>query len=61
MINQNETKQEENKMVTISSVLYDELINDQQILHALYAGGVDNWEGYEQCMDMDMDMDIVSI
>ena len=33
--------------VTISKTEYDQLIEDQLILQALYAGGVDNWDGYD--------------
>lgn len=33
-------------MVTITQVEYDKLERDSRILHALYAGGVDNWEWY---------------
>lgn len=34
-------------LITISQQEYDALIEDQKILRALEAAGVDNWEGYE--------------
>jgi hypothetical protein len=36
--------------VTISKTEYDRLIEDQLILQALYAGGVDNWDGYNDAV-----------
>ncbi len=36
--------------VTISSEEYTELKQAQAILEALYAGGVDNWEWYEDAI-----------
>jgi hypothetical protein len=36
----------EEEKVTIKRAEYEALCKDQKILHALYAGGVDNWEGY---------------
>ena len=33
-------------MITIPTTLYQQLLKDQQILDALRAGGVDNWEWY---------------
>ena len=30
---------------------YDQLIEDQNLLNALQAGGVDNWEGYEMAVE----------
>lgn len=36
--------------VTISKTEYDQLIKDQLELEALYAGGVDNWEGYDEAI-----------
>lgn len=32
--------------VEISKKVYLELVQDQAILNALFAAGVDNWEGY---------------
>lgn len=37
--------------VTISKSRYERLVNDQKILHALYGGGVDNWEGYHYSLE----------
>lgn len=36
--------------VTIPKSEYDQLINDQKTLHALHAGGVDNWEWYSDSL-----------
>jgi hypothetical protein len=36
--------------VTISKTEYDQLIEDQLILQALYAGGVDNWDWYDESL-----------
>jgi hypothetical protein len=36
--------------VTISKTEYDQLIEDRLILQALYAGGVDNWEWYDESL-----------
>lgn len=33
--------------VEISKKVYLELVQDQAILNALFAAGVDNWEGYD--------------
>lgn len=38
--------------VTISKEMYDELVDDQALLHCLKAVGVDNWEGYDTAMEM---------
>lgn len=42
----------ENKTVTISEQEYKDLINDQKFLEALRAAGVDNWEGFDDALDM---------
>jgi hypothetical protein len=39
-----------NKAVTITKKEYDLLINCQKELSALYDGGVDNWEWYEESL-----------
>lgn len=40
--------------VTITKEEYDALCADQETLYALYAAGVDNWEGYSEAFaDMD--------
>ena len=36
--------------VTISKKEYDELRKDSEILQALYANGVDNWDGYSDAV-----------
>ena len=36
--------------VTIPLSEYEELIRDSRILHLLYAGGVDNWEWYDDSL-----------
>jgi hypothetical protein len=37
--------------VTISKTEYEELLESQKILNALYAGGVDNWEWYDASLE----------
>ena len=37
--------------ITISVERYNELIRSENILNALYAGGVDNWEWYEEALE----------
>ena len=37
--------------VTITTKEYESLLEDQKILQALYAGGVDNWEGYSDSLE----------
>lgn len=36
--------------VTIPKSEYLELLHDQKVLYALYAGGVDNWEWYGEAL-----------
>ena len=36
--------------VTISKDLYEELLEASHILQKLYAGGVDNWEWYDEAL-----------
>ena len=36
--------------VTLSRAEYDELVKNDRILNALYAGGVDNWEWYGESL-----------
>jgi len=55
-----EEKNEET--VTITKEEYIQLLNDSNFLHALRAGGVDNWEGYdlvefEEITDLEEDND----
>ena len=38
------------KTVTISRTEYEDLIQSREILDALYAAGVDNWEGYQDAL-----------
>lgn len=44
-------------MVTIPRTVYEQLQRDSRILEALYAGGVDNWERYDDAMDLLSDDD----
>lgn len=37
-------------MITIPLKVYNELMSDSRILGALYAGGVDNWEWYDEAL-----------
>lgn len=37
--------------VAISKEEYESLKRQEEILEALYAGGVDNWEGYGYSLD----------
>ena len=37
--------------ITITKKLYDELVESQNILDALYSHGVDNWEWYGDAME----------
>jgi hypothetical protein len=36
--------------VTLDRKTYEQLVLDSRILHALYAGGVDNWEWYDESL-----------
>lgn len=38
--------------VTISKAEYEQLLEDQQFLRALHAAGVDNWEWYEEALNL---------
>lgn len=40
----------EEEMVTIPKVRYDILLHREEVLAALDAAGVDNWEGYEDAL-----------
>lgn len=37
--------------IEISKSEYEELIEDQKLLHALQGAGVDNWEGYDFALE----------
>jgi len=37
--------------VTIPREEYADLLESSEVLYALYAGGVDNWEGYADALD----------
>lgn len=39
-------------MVTITQAEYDQLLADSEKLNALEQMGVDNWDGYDQAMDL---------
>ena len=41
-----------NDTVTIDKQQYLKLQSDSNMLQALYAAGVDNWEGYEDALDI---------
>lgn len=41
-----------NNTITITQERYDQLLAAERYLAALYAGGVDNWEGYEEAMNI---------
>lgn len=44
----------EDSVVVISLKDYNELLDDQRVLHALRRGGVDNWEWYDESLsDLD--------
>jgi hypothetical protein len=38
--------------ITITKQEYDQLVEDQQFLHALQNAGVDNWEGYDYALEL---------
>lgn len=38
-------------MVTIPLSEYEQLVADQQLLDALHAAGVDNWQGYDDAVE----------
>ena len=42
----------EKGMVEITANEYAELLNESNILACLYAAGVDNWEGYDEAMEL---------
>ena len=51
-------------MINISKERYLELLNAERILNDLYAGGVDNWDGYgevqsDEITEEDIESDIV--
>jgi hypothetical protein len=37
--------------ITITTKEYEGLLEDREILQALYAGGVDNWGGYSESLE----------
>ena len=39
-----------NETITIPVSRYKELLKSEEILDALYAGGVDNWEWYSESL-----------
>lgn len=41
----------ETEKVTIEKEEYEELLRDQRMLDALKAGGVDNWEWYDDSLE----------
>lgn len=40
------------EMMYVPKDAYEQLVKDSAILDALYAAGVDNWEGYEEAMSI---------
>ena len=40
------------KTVTISVEEYNELLDDAEFLNALRMAGVDNWDGYDEAIDI---------
>lgn len=45
------TEEQQEEMVSIPKARYEELLEDQKVLNALRAGGVDNWEWYEASLE----------
>lgn len=41
-----------NETVEISKSEYQKLLEAEKLLHALQVAGVDNWDGYEQALDI---------
>ena len=41
--------------VTITKKRFNELLKSEKFLGALYAAGVDNWDGYEYALEMEDD------
>lgn len=39
------------QFMSVDKKEYAQLIEDQKTLNALYAGGVDDWEWYEESLD----------
>ena len=42
----------EEQMVSIPASEYALLLNDSDVLSCLYGAGVENWEGYDEAMEM---------
>lgn len=40
------------KTITISVEEYNELLDDAEFLNALRMAGVDNWDGYDEAIDI---------
>lgn len=43
---------ENNQSVLIDAGELEDLVNDAKFLNALYAAGVDNWEGYSEAQEL---------
>ncbi len=43
--------------IVVNSNRYEALLKAEEKLNALYAGGVDNWEGYDACFEDQEDED----
>lgn len=48
----NDKNIETKKAITISEEEYESLLDDREMLHCLQACGVDNWQGYDDAMQM---------
>lgn len=42
----------ENEMVEIPLSVYNDLVDDQKLLDALRAAGVDNWQGWDDAIEI---------
>ena len=45
-------EQTPDEMITITKKEYDQLISDQEFLNALQGAGVDNWDGYDEALEI---------
>ncbi len=43
---------ENKEMVTITKEKYEQLLRDRELLLCLEACGVDNWQGWDEAMEM---------
>jgi hypothetical protein len=40
------------EFISITKEEYQELLDDQRLLHCLRAAGVDNWEGFDEAINL---------